>query len=319
MEKFGEVMLKLEDVEKIIVILGPTATGKTDLAVKLAKKFAGEIVSADSRQIFKGMDIATAKPKIKNGRFKGVPHYLIDSFPLNKDLNAHLNVAIYKNLAIKAIKDIQKKGKLAFLVGGTGLYIKAVIDNLDFPKAVPNKVLRRELESKSPGKLFQLYRKLDPKGAKVIDKDNKRRLIRAIEVCLITEQPFWQQRSQKKPLFNALQIGIKIPKTTLNKTIARRTNKMLKLGLEKEAKKLFKKYGASSILSQTIGYLEWLSHQENKIEPRLRRQVIKEINNHSCQYAKRQMTWFKKDQRIIWLSKQNCFKKASKLISQFIL
>ena len=302
-------------MKKIIVILGPTATGKTDLAVKLAKKFNGEIVSADSRQIFRNMDIATAKPQIKNGCFKGVPHYLIDSFPLNKDLS----VTIYKKLAIKTIKSIQKKGKLAFLVGGTGLYIKAVVDNLDFPKIVPDKDLRQKLEKKSLKELFRIYKKLDLKGAKIIDKNNKRRLIRALEVCYLSKLPFWQQRKQKKPLFKVLQLGIKLPKSILNKNISIRTNRMIKLGLEKEVKILVKKYGNLPIISQTIGYKEWLPYLKNKINLKIKKQIIEETKNHTRQYAKRQLVWFKKDSRIIWLSKQNCFKKASKLINQFIL
>ena len=302
-------------MKKIIVILGPTATGKTDLAVKLAKKFNGEIVSADSRQIFRNMDIATAKPQIKKGCFKGVPHYLIDSFPLNKDLS----VTVYKKLAIKAIKSIQKKGKLAFLVGGTGLYIKAVVDNLDFPKIVPDKDLRRRLEKKSLKELFRIYKKLDLKGAKIIDKNNKRRLIRALEVCYLSKLPFWQQRKQKKPLFKVLQLGIKLPKSILNKNISIRTNRMIKLGLEKEVKILVKKYGNLPIISQTIGYKEWLPYLKNKINLKIKKQIIEETKNHTRQYAKRQLVWFKKDSRIIWLSKQNCFKKASKLINQFIL
>ena len=306
-------------MEKIIVILGPTATGKTDLAVKLAKKFNGEIVSADSRQIFRNMDIATAKPKIKNGCFKGVPHYLIDSFPLNNDLNKHLNVAIYKNLAIRTIKGIQKKGKLVFLVGGTGLYIKAVIDNLDFPKIVPDKDLRQKLEKKSLEELFRIYQKLDAEGAKMIDKDNKRRLVRALEVCYLSKQPFWQQRKQKKPLFEVLQIGIKLPKLVLNKNISIRTNKIMRLGLEREIKTLFKKYGNLPIFSQTIGYQEWLPYIKERVDSKIKKQIAEEIENHTRQYAKRQLVWFKKDSRIIWLSKQDCFKKASKLISRFIL
>jgi len=301
--------------QKLIVILGPTASGKTDLAVKLAKRFNGEIVSADSRQIFRNMDIATAKPKIKEGGFKGVPHHLIDSFPLNKELS----VTVYKNLAVKAIKSIQKKEKLAFLVGGTGLYIKAVIDNLDFPKIVPDKDLRRKLEKKSLEELFKLYQKLDIEGAKMIDKDNKRRLVRALEVCYISKQPFWQQRKQKKPLFEVLQIGIKLPKPVLNKNISIRTDKIMRLGLEKEIKALFKKYGNLPIFSQTIGYQEWLPYLKDGIDSKTRKQITEEIKNHTRQYGKRQLVWFKKDPRIIWLSEQNCFKKASKLISRFIL
>ncbi len=305
-------------MEKIIVILGPTATGKTDLAVKLAKKFNGEIVSADSRQIFRNMDIATAKPKIKNGCFKGVPHYLIDSFPLNKDLNKHLNVAVYKNLAIKAIRGIQKREKLPFLVGGTGLYIKAVIDNLDFPKIIPDKDLRQKLEKKSSEELFRLYQKLDPKGAKIIDKDNKRRLIRALEVCYLSKQPFWQQRKQKKPLFEVLQIGIKLPKPVLDKNISIRTDKMMRLGLEKEIKTLFRKYGNLLIFSQTIGYQEWLPYIKDGIDSKIKKQITEDIKNHTRQYAKRQMTWFKKDKRIKWISPSNLFNKAEKLVKNFL-
>jgi len=294
--------------KKIIVILGPTASGKTDLAIRLAKLFDGEVISADSRQIFKEMNIATAKPKLKRGYFNKVRHHLIDSLTIDDELT----VTIYKKLALKAIRDIQKRGKLPFLVGGTGLYIKSIIDNLDFPKAVPDKKLRKKLEAKSLKDLFQLYKKLDPQGAKIIDKNNQRRLVRAIEVCLVTKQPFWHQRNQKKPLFEVLEIGIKPSKTVLNKSISRRTNQMIKLGLEKEAKKLFKKYGTNSILSQTIGYLEWLKTLSKQ-------QVIKEINNHSRQYAKRQLTWFKKDSKIVWLKPRNCFSKSVELINRFIV
>jgi len=228
-------------------------------------------------------------------------------------------VTVYKKLAIKAIKSIQKKGKLAFLVGGTGLYIKAVVDNLDFPKIVPDKDLRQKLEKKSLKELFRIYKKLDLKGAKIIDKNNKRRLIRALEVCYLSKLPFWQQRKQKKPLFKVLQLGIKLPKSILNKNISIRTNRMIKLGLEKEIKILVKKYGNLPIISQTIGYKEWLPYLKNKINLKIKKQIIEETKNHTRQYAKRQLVWFKKDSRIIWLSKQNCFKKASKLINQFIL
>jgi len=296
--------------KKIIVILGPTASGKTNLAIKLAKRFNGEIVSADSRQIFKEMNIGTAKPNLKRGRFNKIRHHLIDNLAIDDELT----VTIYKKLALKAIRDIQKRGKLPFLVGGTGLYIKSVIDNLDFPKALPDKKLRKKLEVKSLKDLFRLYKKLDPEGAKIIDKKNSRRLVRAIEVCLITKQPFSQQQNHKKPLFEILEIGIKPSKTNLNKSISIRTNQMIRLNLEKEARGLFKKYGIDSILSQTIGYLEWLP--QSKILSN--QEIIKEINTHSSQYAKRQLTWFKKDPRIIWLKPKNCFSRSVKLINSFI-
>jgi len=298
-----------------VVILGPTASGKTDLAIKLAKKFNGEIVSADSRQVYKEMNIATAKPlqnqksKIKNQKYlvNGVPHYLVDIIYPDKEFN----VVIYKKLAQKAIKDIQKRGKLPFLVGGTGLYIWAVIDNLKFPKVKPQKKLRKELEKKSKKELFQIYKKLDPKGAKFIDKENKRRLIRAIEVCKVTGKSFWEQRKKGKPLFDVLQIGIKLEKEKLKKRIEKRINKMFKLGLEKEAKKLFEKYGEIPPL-QTIGYQEFKDFFEGKIT---KKEVKEKIILHTLQFARRQITWFKRDKRIHWISED---KEAENLIQKFL-
>ena len=255
-------------MNKLIVILGPTAVGKTDLAIKLAKKFNGEIVSADSRQVYKEMNIGTAKPKksqilnLKSQKYlvKEIPHYLIDiAFP-----NEEFNVAIYKRLATKAIKDIQKRGKLPFLVGGTGLYIWSIIDNLKFPKVPSQERLRKELEKKSLKELFEIYKNLDPEGARYIEKENKRRLIRAIEVCKVSSKSFWKQRKKKKLLFDVLQIGIKLPKGDLKKRISERVKKMFNLGLEKEVKTLVKKYGWDIKPVQTIGYQEFKDFFEKK-------------------------------------------------------
>lgn len=290
---------------KLIVILGPTATGKTNLAIKLAKQFNGEIVSADSRQIYKEMSIGTAKPTKKE--IKTVPHHLIDFLTLNKDFN----VALYKEKAIKAIEEIYKKGKLPFLVGGTGLYIKSIVDNIDFPKVKPNKKLREQLEKKNTKELFKIYKRLDPQGAKLIDKNNKRRLVRAIEVCKITKKPFWQQRQKKESAFEVLQIGIKLPKKELEKRISKRTNRMFELGFEKEVKKLTKKYGASPLL-QIIGYREWMPFPATKKD---KEKIKEKIKVHTLQFTKRQMTWFKKDSRIHWIKK---YQKAEKLIRNFL-
>jgi len=302
--------------QKLIVILGPTAVGKTTLAIKLAKKFNGEIISADSRQIYKEMDIATAKPprdqksKIKNQKYlvNSIPHYLIDVIYPDQEFN----VAIYKKMAIKIIKDIQKRGKLPFLVGGTGLYIKAVADNLEFPKVPPQKKLRKKLEQKTTKELFKIYKKLDPKGAKFIDKSNKRRLIRAIEVCKTTGKSFWKQKQKGKPLFNVLQIGIKLPKKKLEEKIKKRVEKMFKLGLEKEVNKLIKKYSWNIPSMQTIGYQEWQEYLENKIT---KKELINKIILHTIQFAKRQMTWFKKDKKIYWIKNS---RQAERLIKEFL-
>lgn len=289
-----------KNLPKLIVILGQTATGKTELAIKLAKKFNGEIISADSRQIYKELNIGASKPTKKEQ--KTISHHLIDI--VNPKEN--FNVALYKKLAIKKIKEITKKGKLPFLAGGTGFYIDAVTKNIDFPKVKPNKRLRKELERKTVKQLFSIYKKLDPEGSKLIEKDNKRRLIRAIEVSKTTKEPFWKQRKTKEELFEVLEIGIK--KTNLEKRIKERTDKMVKKGLEKEAKRILKKYNSLP----TIGYQEWQEYFDKKIT----KEKVKElITLHTSQYAKKQMTWFKRNKKIHWIKNQ---KQAEKLIKEFI-
>lgn len=294
--------MKNKKLPKLIVILGPTGTGKTDLAITLAKKFGGEIVSADSRQIYKEMAIGTAKPTKKE--IKAVPHHLINIVKPDKNFN----VALYKRKALKTIKQIHKKEMVPFLVGGTGLYISSIVNNIDFPKVKPSKKLRNQLEKKTAKQLFEIYKKLDPKGAKVIDKNNKRRLVRAIEVCKITKKPFWQQRQKQEPLFEVLQLGIKVPKKELEKRISKRTDEMFKFGLEKEVKRLNKKYSKSPLL-QTIGYQEWFENKNKK-------EIKEDIKMHTMQFAKRQMTWFKKDKRINWTRN---YKKAKRLVENFLI
>ena len=278
-------------LSKLIVILGTTASGKTDLAIKLARKFNGEIISADSRQVYKEMSVGTAKPLRKELRI--IPYHLIDTIRPNQEFNA----AIFKKLALEAVKKIQKKDKIPILVGGTGLYLKSVIDNIDFPKVPAKKGLRKILEKKSEKELFKTYKKLDPQGAKFIDRKNKRRLIRAIEVSKTTKKPFWEQRKKGKSFFDILQIGIELPKNKLRRRIEKRVEKMFKLGLEKEIKCLVKKYGWIPPF-QTIGYQEWNDYLQNKIGEE---EVKEKIKLHTSQFSKRQMTWFKKDKRIHWI------------------
>ncbi|MDO8524349.1 MAG: tRNA (adenosine(37)-N6)-dimethylallyltransferase MiaA [bacterium] len=313
---------------KLIVILGPTASGKSELAIKLARKFNGEIVCADSRQVYKRMLIGTASPAVE-ARFLGSPKPSFNSEPKTelqqlpshylfnfREPNKPLNVATYKKMAEKAIKDIQKRGKIPFLVGGTGLYIKAIVDNLQFPKLKPSPKLRKELEQKTAPQLFAMYKKLDPKGAKQIDKNNKRRLIRAIEVCKITGQPFWAQRKEATPLFDILQIGIDVPKPELEKRITKRVNKMFRQGLEKEVKALVKKYGWTPVLKNTIGYQEFqgLWKEPSALYSRHSVPLKNLISLHTIQFAKRQMTWFKKDKRIAWV---DGLSQARKLVGFF--
>jgi len=309
---------------KLIVILGPTASGKSDLAIKLAKKFNGEIISADSRQVYQEMDIGTAKVEIKRGTVPKIrsllqelylkdcpsmiPHYLIDIVKPNQEFT----LAQYKKLAIKITKDIQKRGKLPFLVGGTGLYIQAIVDNLQIPKVKPNKKLRNKLEKLTNQELCQQLKKLDPLSAATIDHHNKRRLIRALEVCLITKKPFSEQRKKGQPLFDVCQIGIKFNKKTLEKRINQRVGKMFKAGLVKEVKKLARKYSPDLPSMSGIGYQEIIPYLQGEITLEQAKESIKQ---HSRQYARRQMSWFKRDKRIIWVSN---YQKAQKAIADFL-
>lgn len=267
---------------KLIVIVGPTASGKTDLAMKLAEKFNGEIVSADSQMIYKEMDIGTAKPP-KN------THHMVDLIKPNEEYN----VALYKEKAIEVIDDIIRRGKQPFLVGGTGLYIKAVTDNLTFPKIENNKELRDELERKTIEELFLEYQKIDKEGSKIIDRKNKRRLIRAIEVTRVLNESFFKERKEEE-LYDCIILGIKTNKEEIEESIRERVEQMIKDGLEKEAKKIYKKYG----ILKTIGYQEWRDYFENN---NTLEEVKSKIINNTIKYSKRQITWFKKDKRIKWL------------------
>jgi tRNA dimethylallyltransferase len=288
-------------MNKLIVILGPTASGKTDLSIKLAKKYNGEIVSADSRQIYKGMDIGTAKPL----DLQGIPHWLLDI----KNPNQPYAVGEYKKDAVKIIRQILKRKKLPILVGGTGLYIKAVVDNLDIPRVEANPLLRakieKEINEKGLNFIFKKLVKLDPEAAYIVDPKNPRRIVRALEITLLTKKPFSLQRKSGKPLFDILELGINVPKEKLKERINRRVDQMLKNGLVEEVKKLVKKYppsgeagGAHEQAFDAIGYREIIDFLNKKSTAEQPAEAIK-IN--TWHYAKRQMTWFKKDKKIIWI------------------
>jgi len=290
---------------KLITILGPTASGKSDLAVKLAKKFNGEIISADSRQIYKEMDIGTAK--ITKKEMLGIPHYMIDIVKPNQKFT----LAQFQKKTIKIIKDIQKRNKLPFLVGGTGLYIQSVVDNLKIPGTKPDEKLRNKLEKLTNQELINKLEKLDPKALKIIDIKNKRRLIRALEICLLTKKPFSEQRKKNKSIFNTLQIGLKLDTKNLEQKIIRRIEKMIENGLIKENKKLLKKYGSKPYSMSGIGYKEIIPYINNEISLEQSKELIK---IHTHQYAKRQMTWFKRDKTIEWIEN---YSETEKLINNF--
>lgn len=281
---------------KLLVIVGPTASGKTALGIALAKKFDGEIVSADSRQIYRDMTIGTGKPT--RAEMDGVPHHLIDICDPGKDYN----VTDYKRDAVAAINDILARKKLPILLGGTGLYIKAVVENLDVPKVKANPTLRARIEDelKREG-LENVFKKLlarDPEAAYVVDPKNPRRVVRALEVAITTGEPFTAQRRKHPPLFSTFTIGLNPPPDVLCERIDRRVNKMVRDGLVDEIAALIKKYGHSPAAFDAIGYREIIANLDGTLTLP---EAIAAIKTNTWHYAKRQMTWFRKDKTTQWI------------------
>lgn len=293
---------------KAVVILGPTSSGKTEMSVKLAKQFNGVVISADSRQFYRGMDIATAKTtKDQRG---GVPHYMIDIANPDQDFNLSLYQTTVYNLlnTINRWNWIRPKKTLPFIVGGTGLYIQAIVDGYQLPRVAPNPKLRIELEQTSLANLIKRLKKLDPNST--IDLNNKRRVVRAIEV-LTTAGKF--ERKAKPPNFSFLMIGIKRERSDLNRRIHQKIQQMQEQGLVKEAKTLLEKgYDFSQPAFSALGY----HHLHEYIKGRLTlKQALQKMETDTKKFAKRQMTWFNRDQRIHWVSRLS---EAEKLIKDFI-
>jgi tRNA dimethylallyltransferase len=290
--------------DKLVVILGPNASGETSLSIKLAKRFGAEIVSADSRQVYKGMDIGTGK--VTKKEMQGIPHYLLDV----ASPKTIFTVSRFQKLANKEIEKIHKKGKLPFLVGGTGFYIQSVVDNISLPKVKPDWKLRKQLEKKNVDEIFKILKKLDKNRAENIDKKNPRRLIRAIEIAKeLGSVPALSYDSQ----YDVLIIGIKRNPKELKKLIEKRLLDRFKQGMAGEVRKLHKS-GISWKRLEEFG-LEYryiaLYLQKKMGYDEMVQKLQKEIEH----YAKRQMTWFKNDKRIQWVSD---YKKADKLLKNFV-
>lgn len=293
--------MKIKKLFKVIVVLGPTASGKSKLAVKLAKKLNGEIISADSRQVYKGLDIGTEKITKKERR--DIKHHLIDV----ADPKKIYTVVQYQKAAKKIISQIFKKtlpagrqGKIPIIVGGSGFYIDALIYDYKLPAVAPQKSFRKKLNQKSTTELFQMLQGFDPRRAANIDPYNKRRLIRALEIILKTKTPVPEVKKQSP--YQVLKIGLKKSPAQLRRLISRRLKKTLKRGLINEVKKLRSPAG---------GGLSWQRLEELGMEYRLvsyylrglisRPQMTNQIQREIYRYAQRQMTWFKKDKSIIWI------------------
>src|SRR3989344_5992448 len=295
---------------KVLVILGQTATGKSNLAVKIAKQIGGEIISADSRQVYKGLDLGTGK--ITKKEMEGVPHHLLNVANPRKSFS----VAEYKKLAEEKIEEILKRGKTPIIAGGTGLYIKSIVDNISFPEVPPNETLRKKLKKSSAKKLFALLKKIDPRRAQTIESKNPRRLIRAIEIAkALGRVPNLEASLPSK--YKILQIGLKLPPEVLKKKIKERLKKRLRAGMAIELHNLRKK-GVPWKRFRELGFdQKYIAlYLQNKIS---QKEMLEKLLNKNWQYAKRQWTWFKRDKKIIWIdpTRKSDLKKLEIEIKKF--
>ena len=299
---------------KLLVICGQTGTGKTSLAIHLAKKFNGELVSADSRQVYKGLDIGTGKDlkEIEKSKIKIWGYDLVDP-------KKNFSVGNYIRFAQKATLDIQKNGKLPILVGGTGLFIKAVIDGIPTAFVPRNLKLRNNLEEKNVTELFEILAQLDPIKAgsmNISDKLNPRRLIRGIEIAswkLEGKTP----RLFKKPKYQLLEIGLQASLENLSKKIEKRVERRIGDGVEAEIKKLISSGISWDSQSMTsLGYRQWRNYFEGRVA---KKEVIDDWKKEELRYAKRQLTWFKKDARINWFDSrdENLYKSVEELVKKW--
>lgn len=308
--------------QPLLVICGPTASGKTALSIKLAKLYNGEIISADSMQIYKGMDIATAKPT--QDEMDGVPHHLI-SF-LNSETT--FSVADYVNLAREKIAEVSERGKLPIIVGGTGLYINSLIDNIMFDDTCSNTDIRKELfklaDEKGNSYLLNMLKEFDSKTASALHENNLNRIVRAIEVYKVTGKTLSQQkiesRREESP-YNTCIIGLNFKdREKLYEKINLRVDKMVEDGLVLEAKQVFENSNLATA-NQAIGYKELVPYL---IGDKSLEDCISILKQQTRRYAKRQLTWFRRDSRINWIYldeikySEDLLNKSKKIIANWV-
>jgi len=287
---------------KLAAIVGPTGVGKSEVALLLAQRLGGEIISVDSMQVYQSMDIGTAKPsQEERGKVK---HHLVDICPVDADFT----VAEYQRLARQAISEIQSRGKLPILVGGSGLYLRAVVDDLSFPpqdeSSETRRILHQEAEKKGVESLYEELKTVDPEAASRIHPHNLRRIIRALEVYKITGNPFSQYRKvwdKRQSMCGLTMIGVTAPRGELYRRVEARVDRMLGKGLLEEVRTLAAKgFGAVITAKQALGYKELLEYLEGKV---CFEEAVTRIKVNSRHFAKRQLTWFRRDPRIIWFER----------------
>ena len=273
--------------QKVIAVVGPTASGKTKMAIELAKEINGEIISADSRLVYKGFDIAAAKPTEEERA--GIPHYMIDIVEPEFDYS----VGNYYDEAKKMIYDIASRGKIPIVAGGTGLYLRVLLEHYNLPRVEADYALREELDKKDKEELLQELEALDGKTYERLKDANKRRIVRALEVINLLKKPISEMEIEKEPEF---EVDWRMPELNsrqeLYDRINRRVDEMLEMGLVDETKYLLKKHGRIKNFVYTIGYQEILAYLDGKCTLE---EAADKLKQHTRNYAKRQLTWFRKN------------------------
>ena len=290
-------MKRLDSKQKLLVIIGPTAVGKTKLSIEMAKRFDGEIISGDSMQIYRGMDIGTAK--IKPEEMEGIPHHLIDI----REPDESFSVAEFQQLVRAKISEIAEKGKLPIIVGGTGLYIQSVIYDYQFSDAAADEEFRLQLEERAKNDgvevLHQELTRIDPESASQIHPNNVRRVIRALEIYHCTGKKMSDVQSEQQPdlLYETALIGLSMDREELYKRINMRVDLMMEEGLLTEVIKLHDQELRDCQSIQAIGYKEIYDYLDEKISLE---QAIENLKQNSRRYAKRQLTWFRNKMSVQW-------------------
>lgn len=308
--------MEIKQVQKVIVICGQTATGKSALAVRIAKKFGGEVISADSRQVYRGLDIGTGK--IAKREMAGIPHHLLDI----ANPQRRFTVAEFQTIAGEKIGEIISRKKVPVICGGTGFYIDSLFNNTDFPQVPPNHKLRKQLEKKNAEELYALLKELDPRRAKTIDARNPRRLVRAIEIALYADRMRTKRRQNAEretrknvPQYDTLWIGLTLPPEKLKKKISIRLFARISRGMIAEVKKLHAQ-GISWKRMDKLG-LEYRYVSRCHRGLITEREMIEKLKTEIYRYAKRQMTWFKRNKAIKWFSPSEK-KKILKTVAEFL-
>ncbi|MFT9597433.1 tRNA (adenosine(37)-N6)-dimethylallyltransferase MiaA [Mesobacillus sp.] len=307
----------MEQKQKLIVLIGPTAVGKTKLSIELAKKFNGEIISGDSMQIYKGMDIGTAK--INREEMEGVPHHLIDI----KEPDESFSTAEFQELVRKKISEISSRGKMPMIVGGTGLYIQSVIFDYHFTEAPSDPVFRRSLEEEAETKgqefVHGKLKEVDPESASRIHPNNVRRVIRALEIIHCTGKTAGELQENQSPelLYDTALIGLTMDREMLYNRINFRVDLMMEQGLLDEVKYFYEKGLKDCQSIQAIGYKELYDYFEGKVPLE---EAIENLKQNSRRYAKRQLTWFRNKMIVEWfdMSESKDAEKKFAEISKFI-